>query len=51
LAELPEADQLPFLAWVEQRYRAQGDLTMLRAIRDYRAMLSSQTSMKPPSED
>ncbi len=48
LVELPEADRLPFLAWVEQRYRAQGDLMMLRAIRAYRQELESQTSTQPP---
>ena len=37
LDAMPLDDRLPFLAWAEQRYRQQGDLTMLRALKAYRA--------------
>ena len=36
LAEMPEPDRLPFLAYVEQRVKQRADLEMLREIRAYR---------------
>jgi hypothetical protein len=36
LSEMPEPVRKRFLAWAEQRARGQGDLKMLRVIRDYR---------------
>jgi hypothetical protein len=37
LAQMPEADLKPFLAYLEQKYRREGDLVMLREVRAYRA--------------
>ena len=51
LAELAEADRPAFLALMEQKYRAAGDLEMLRALRDYRAMQAESHSTKAPSTD
>lgn len=48
LQQLPLAEHLPFLALVEQRAKAAGDLQILRAIKDYRAMVSSPTLTRPP---
>jgi hypothetical protein len=38
LEALPQSERLPFLARVEQRARSEGDLPMLRAIKEYRAL-------------
>jgi len=49
LQQLPPEEHLPFLALVEQRAKAAGDLQMLRALKQYREMMSSSpTSTKPP---
>jgi hypothetical protein len=50
LEGMPEADQLPFLAHAEQRAKQEGNLEMLRAIKDYRLMLN-RPSTKPPEDD
>jgi hypothetical protein len=36
ISEMPEQERKRFLAWAEHRARERADLTMLRAIRDYR---------------
>jgi hypothetical protein len=52
LEPMEPRDRLPFLAYAEQRARAEGDLEALRAIKDYREMSRSlQTSTKPPETD
>ena len=38
LEALPQNERLPFLARVEQRAKSEGDLPMLRAIKEYRAL-------------
>lgn len=48
LEALPPAERLPFLAVVEQRAKAEGDLQMLRAIKDYKKTLLSLPSTQPP---
>jgi hypothetical protein len=48
LEALPHHERLPFLARVEQRARSEGDLPMLRAIKEYRAL---QHPAKAPIED
>jgi hypothetical protein len=45
---LPPAERLPFLAVVEQRAKAAGDLQMLRAIKDYKKMMREALSTLPP---
>jgi hypothetical protein len=37
LEGIPEADRLPFLAHLEQKYRRLGDLGVLQVLRAYRA--------------
>ena len=36
LAVMPEPDRKPFLAWLEQRVRREGNLAELREIRAYK---------------
>jgi hypothetical protein len=36
LSDMLEMDRGPFLAWLEHRARGQGDLAMVRVIREYR---------------
>ena len=49
LSDMEPADRLPFLAYAEQRARQDSDLVRLRAIRDYRAMMSKASTEPPES--
>lgn len=48
LADIPPADRLPFLAYLEQEAKREGDLEGLRAIRDWRAQNPASPSTEPP---